>query len=74
MVDKPNTDRLRAHMIEAAEQCGRTALPAVVEPVKLAALLRDWPHGPHAVLRRRDGRRTGAVEAMRSTVPAPPRS
>ena len=43
VVDKPNTERLRAHMVEAAEQCGRTALPQVVEPVKLAALLRDWP-------------------------------
>ncbi|MFT3977877.1 MAG: 16S rRNA (uracil(1498)-N(3))-methyltransferase [Sphingomonas bacterium] len=45
VVDKPNTDRLRAHMIEAAEQCGRTALPEVAEPVKLAALLRGWPEG-----------------------------
>ena len=43
VVDKPNTERLRAHMIEAAEQCGRTALPEVAEPVKLATLLRDWP-------------------------------
>ncbi|WP_294312433.1 16S rRNA (uracil(1498)-N(3))-methyltransferase [uncultured Sphingomonas sp.] len=43
IVDKLKTDRLRAHMIEAAEQCARTALPAVDEPVKLAALLRDWP-------------------------------
>ncbi|TXC71661.1 16S rRNA (uracil(1498)-N(3))-methyltransferase [Sphingomonas ginsenosidivorax] len=43
VVDKPNTERLRAHMIEAAEQCGRTALPEVAEPVKLPALLRDWP-------------------------------
>jgi 16S rRNA (uracil1498-N3)-methyltransferase len=43
VVDKPNTERLRAHMIEAAEQCGRTALPEVAEPVKLQPLLRDWP-------------------------------
>ncbi|HEU0045916.1 16S rRNA (uracil(1498)-N(3))-methyltransferase [Sphingomonas sp.] len=43
VVDKPNADRLRAHLIEAAEQCGRTALTALTEPVKLAALLRDWP-------------------------------
>ena len=28
---------------EAAEQCARTALPDVLEPVKLDALLRDWP-------------------------------
>ncbi|MDR6853343.1 16S rRNA (uracil1498-N3)-methyltransferase [Sphingomonas sp. BE123] len=45
VVDKLNLDRLRAHMVEAAEQCGRTALPDLVEPVKLAAMLRDWPEG-----------------------------
>ncbi len=45
VVDKPKVERLRAHMIEAAEQCGRTALPQVAEPVKLAALLREWPAG-----------------------------
>ncbi len=43
VIDRLNLDRLRSHMIEAAEQCGRTALPALDEPVKLAALLRDWP-------------------------------
>jgi 16S rRNA (uracil1498-N3)-methyltransferase len=43
VVDKLNLDRLRAHMIEAAEQCGRTALPALDEPVKLDRLIKDWP-------------------------------
>ncbi|WP_157216419.1 16S rRNA (uracil(1498)-N(3))-methyltransferase [Flavisphingomonas formosensis] len=43
VVDRLNLDRLRAHMIEAAEQCGRTALPQLAEPVKLEALLADWP-------------------------------
>ena len=43
VVDRPNIERLRAHMIEAAEQCGRTAIPEVTEPVKLAALLGAWP-------------------------------
>lgn len=43
VVDRLNIDRLRAHMIEASEQCGRTAVPDIVEPVKLTALLRDWP-------------------------------
>ena len=42
IVDRTNLDRLRAHAIEAAEQCDRTALPELAEPVKLAALLRDW--------------------------------
>jgi 16S rRNA (uracil1498-N3)-methyltransferase len=43
IVERLNLDRLRAHMIEAAEQCGRSALPSLAEPVKLDALLRDWP-------------------------------
>lgn len=43
IVDRLNLDRLRAHAIEAAEQCGRTAVPTLDEPVKLAALLKNWP-------------------------------
>lgn len=43
VVDRLNLDRLRAHAVEAAEQCGRTALPRLEEPVKLNELLRDWP-------------------------------
>ena len=43
VVERLNLDRLRAHAIEAAEQCGRTALPDLAEPRKLDALLRDWP-------------------------------
>ncbi len=43
IVDRLNGERLHAHMIEAAEQCGRTAVPELAEPVKLAALLRNWP-------------------------------
>lgn len=42
IIDRLNGDRLRAHMVEAAEQCGRTAVPALAAPVKLAALLHDW--------------------------------
>jgi 16S rRNA (uracil1498-N3)-methyltransferase len=45
VVDRINLDRLRAHMVEAAEQCGRTALPALDEPRKLDALLKSWPAG-----------------------------
>lgn len=43
IVDRLNLDRLRAHMIEAAEQCERTALPRLDAPVKLPAVLKDWP-------------------------------
>ena len=43
VVDRLNLERLRAHAIEAAEQCERTALPELVEPAKLAAWLASWP-------------------------------
>ena len=45
VADKLNLDRARAIVTEAAEQCARTALPEVVAPIKLDALLRDWPEG-----------------------------
>jgi 16S rRNA (uracil1498-N3)-methyltransferase len=35
-------ERLRAHAVEAAEQCGETFVPEVAEPVRLGALLDGW--------------------------------
>lgn len=43
IVDRVNQDRMRAITVEAAEQCGRTALPKIAPPIKLTALLADWP-------------------------------
>lgn len=45
VADKLNLERARAITIEAAEQCARTALPELAEPVKLDALLAAWPEG-----------------------------
>ena len=43
VADKLNADRARTILVEAAEQCARTALPELAVPLKLDALLRDWP-------------------------------
>ena len=40
IVDKLNLERMRAHIVEAAEQCGRTSLARIDETVKLDAFLR----------------------------------
>lgn len=40
-------DRLQAHAIEAAEQCGGTYIPDVAELTRLSKLLDDWPHDRH---------------------------
>ncbi|MES2491662.1 MAG: 16S rRNA (uracil(1498)-N(3))-methyltransferase [Pseudomonadota bacterium] len=42
VADKLNPERARAATMEAAEQCGRTALPEVAAPVRLEALLQGW--------------------------------
>jgi 16S rRNA (uracil1498-N3)-methyltransferase len=40
IVDKLNLERMRAHIVEAAEQCGRTALAEIDAPIKLDAFLK----------------------------------
>lgn len=42
VADKLNLERARAIVTEAAEQCARTALPELAEPIKLDALLAGW--------------------------------
>ncbi len=43
IVERVKRERLEAQIIEACEQCGRTSVPALADPVKLPQLLRDWP-------------------------------
>ncbi len=40
-------DKLQAHAVEAAEQCGGTFVPPVAELAKLSAILKDWPADRH---------------------------
>lgn len=42
-------DRLQAHAIEAAEQCGGTFVPEVAELQKLDRMLGDWPSDRHLI-------------------------
>jgi 16S rRNA (uracil1498-N3)-methyltransferase len=45
VVDKVKEERLRSQMIEAAEQCERSALPQIAPLAKLDIMLREWPAG-----------------------------
>ena len=38
-----NRDRLQAHAVEAAEQCGGTFIPEVAEMSRLSRVLDEWP-------------------------------
>ncbi|WP_120501735.1 16S rRNA (uracil(1498)-N(3))-methyltransferase [Roseovarius sp. EL26] len=41
--DRIRQDRLQAHAVEAAEQCGGTFVPEVTALAKLDKLISDWP-------------------------------
>jgi 16S rRNA (uracil1498-N3)-methyltransferase len=41
--ERVNLARIRAHGIEAAEQCGRLTVPAIAEPKPLDVFVADWP-------------------------------
>lgn len=41
--ERVRTDRLSAHAVEAAEQCGLLSVPEIAEPVHLDGLLAGWP-------------------------------
>jgi 16S rRNA (uracil1498-N3)-methyltransferase len=43
--ERVNLERMRANVIEAAEQCGILRIPEVIAPCKLAALVADWDCG-----------------------------
>ena len=42
IVDRVNSERMRANAIEAAEQSGRMTVPEIAEPRDLAKLLPEW--------------------------------
>ena len=65
VVDRVKDERLRAHMIEAAEQCGRTAVPELGETATLDALLKDWP-ADRALFFADETGGAPAIEAMRA--------
>jgi 16S rRNA (uracil1498-N3)-methyltransferase len=68
IVDRVNLDRLRSITIEAAEQCGRTALPSIADPVKLPALLAAWPAERRLLFADENG---GAPAVAAMTAPPP---
>lgn len=67
--ERVRVDRLQAHAVEAAEQCGGTYVPEVAEPVKLDRLLADWPEGRQLMFC--DEALVGAGQVLRDAGPGP---
>ena len=70
VADKLNSDRARTILVEAAEQCARTALPELAEPVKLDALLKAWPDGRTLFFADENGGEPAAAAFAAQTGPA----
>ena len=68
VADRLNPERARAIITEAAEQCARTALPELAEPVKLDALLREWQPGGRTLFFADE---TGGIPAASAFAAAP---
>jgi 16S rRNA (uracil1498-N3)-methyltransferase len=47
--ERVRRDRLQAHAVEAAEQCGGTYVPPVEELRRLSEVLDQWPDDRHLV-------------------------
>jgi 16S rRNA (uracil1498-N3)-methyltransferase len=63
-VRRVNTDRIRSHAIEAAEQCGRITVPEVREPEPLARVLERWPLARRILLCDESGGGVPLAEAL----------
>ncbi|MGI9504646.1 MAG: 16S rRNA (uracil(1498)-N(3))-methyltransferase [Geminicoccaceae bacterium] len=70
IVDKVNTDRLRAIAIEAAEQCERLTLPEILELQTLETALQDWPADHPLYVADETGGGKPLLQALEPELPA----
>jgi len=68
--ERVNTDRLHAHGIEAAEQCGLLSVPEVAEPVALGALLDGWNPDRHILFCDESGAGAPAAAVLSGLAPS----
>jgi 16S rRNA (uracil1498-N3)-methyltransferase len=71
IVERVNTDRMKANAIEAAEQSGRLSVPEVGEPLSLDKLLANWDASRRLVFCDEAGEAPPAAQAMRDAGAGP---
>jgi 16S rRNA (uracil1498-N3)-methyltransferase len=65
-VAKPGLDRLRANVVEAAEQCGILAIPEVRETEKLERVLAGWDAGRRLIFCDEDAATDNPLPALKA--------
>jgi 16S rRNA (uracil1498-N3)-methyltransferase len=71
VADRVNLERMRAHAIEAAEQCGILRLPAVCAPEPLERVVRGWDAARPLVLCDEDVAEACPFTALARIPPGP---
>lgn len=71
VAERVNLDRMRANVIEAAEQCGILRVPEVLEPARLDRLLAGWDAGRRIVFCDESAPVADPVSALRAVPPGP---
>jgi 16S rRNA (uracil1498-N3)-methyltransferase len=66
-----NLDRMRANAIEAAEQCGILALPAIDPPRRLAEVMANWDGGRRLIFCDEAAPAGSPIAALAELPPAP---
>jgi 16S rRNA (uracil1498-N3)-methyltransferase len=70
-VARVNVERMRANVVEAAEQCGILSLPDVKRPVRLMQVLAEWKPPRRLVFCDEDAEGLDPVATLSSLSPSP---
>jgi 16S rRNA (uracil1498-N3)-methyltransferase len=71
VAERVNVERMKANVVEAAEQCGILRVPEVDEPQKLATLLGTWDARRTLIFCDEGAERTSPAEALARIEPGP---
>ncbi|MCV0368746.1 16S rRNA (uracil(1498)-N(3))-methyltransferase [Filomicrobium sp.] len=71
IAERVNLERMRSNVIEAAEQCGILALPAVDEPVKFSDLLAGWDGSRRIIFCDEAAETASPLAALQQISPGP---
>jgi 16S rRNA (uracil1498-N3)-methyltransferase len=71
VAERVNVERMRANVVEAAEQCGILRVPEVNEPQKLATLLGTWDARRTLIFCDEGAERASPAETLARIEPGP---
>jgi 16S rRNA (uracil1498-N3)-methyltransferase len=71
IAERVNSDRMRANVVEAAEQCGILRVPAVDPPAKLDDVLDGWVPDRRIVFCDEEDQKADPVATLKKLAPGP---